>query len=125
MGGSVEAYFAHLRDIKASSAGVAETSYYGPLAELLNAEGSRLKPKVTAVINLRNTGGGIPDGGLFTANQLKGWDVATDPLQGQLPARGYVTEMACGIIALVLAQPELDANYERVKTDIWEWGQTT
>lgn len=41
------------------------------------------------------------------------------------PKARCVTEMGCGIIALVLAQPELDANYERVKTDIWEWGQTT
>jgi len=46
--------------------------------------GSKLKPKVTAIINLRNTGGGIPDGGLFTAPQLKGWDLGSDPLQGQL-----------------------------------------
>jgi hypothetical protein len=32
---SVEAYFSALRDIHASGAGVAETSYYGPLAALL------------------------------------------------------------------------------------------
>jgi hypothetical protein len=86
----VEAYFAQLRDIRASGAGVAETSYYAPLASLLTAVGHGLKPKVTAIVNLRNTGAGIPDGGLFTANQLKGWDIATDPLQGQLPARGAI-----------------------------------
>ena len=71
MSDPVEAYFSQLRDIHASGAGVAETSYYGPLATLLTAMGSKLKPKVTAIINLRNTGGGIPDGGLFTAPQLK------------------------------------------------------
>jgi hypothetical protein len=86
----VEAYFSQLRDIRASGAGVAETSYYTPLAGLLTAIGHGLKPKVTAIVNLRNTGAGIPDGGLFTANQLKGWDTATDPLQGQLPARGAI-----------------------------------
>ena len=35
----------------------------------------------------------------------------------------YVTEMVRRIAALVLMQPELDANYERVKADVWEWGQ--
>ena len=34
----------------------------------------------------------------------------------------YVTEMVRRIAALVLMQPELDANYERVKADAWEWG---
>ena len=35
----------------------------------------------------------------------------------------YVTEMVRRIAALVLMQPELDANYERVKADVWEWGK--
>jgi len=56
----VEIYFTTLRDIHASGAGVAETSYYPALAELLTALGSKLKPKVTAIINLRNTGAASP-----------------------------------------------------------------
>jgi hypothetical protein len=87
---AVEAYFSALRDTYASGAGVAETTYYPALRNLLDSIGSRLKPKVTAIINLRNTGGGIPDGGLFTAQQLKGWEHGTDPLAGQLPARGAI-----------------------------------
>ena len=35
----------------------------------------------------------------------------------------YVTEMVRRIAALVLMGPELDANYERVKSDVWEWGK--
>ncbi|MHB8049635.1 MAG: type ISP restriction/modification enzyme [Coriobacteriia bacterium] len=107
----VEAYFSQLRDIHGSGAGVAETSYYGPLATLLTANGSKLKPKVTAIINLRNTGGGIPDGGLFTANQLKGWDVATDPLQGQLPSRGAIEVKGTGDDAFAIAKSEQVARY--------------
>ncbi len=107
----VEAYFTQLRDIHASGAGVAETSYYGPLAALLTADGSKLKPKVTAIINLRNTGGGIPDGGLFTANQLKGWDVASDPLQGQLPARGAIEVKGTADDAFAVAASEQVARY--------------
>ncbi len=33
----------------------------------------------------------------------------------------YVTEMVRRIAALVLMQPELDANYERVKSDTFDW----
>lgn len=33
----------------------------------------------------------------------------------------YVIEMVRRIAALVLMQPELDANYERVKAGVWEW----
>lgn len=33
----------------------------------------------------------------------------------------YVSEMVRRIAALVLMQPELDANYERVKADAWDW----
>ncbi|MDZ4167054.1 MAG: type ISP restriction/modification enzyme [Coriobacteriia bacterium] len=107
----VEGYFAALRDIHASGAGVAETSYYGPLAELLTAIGSKLKPKVTAIINLRNTGAGIPDGGLFTASQLKGWDPGTDPLQGQLPARGAIEVKGTADDARTTAEGEQVSRY--------------
>lgn len=41
----VETYFTQLRDIYVSGAGVAETSYYGPLAALLTDVGHTLKPK--------------------------------------------------------------------------------
>lgn len=34
----------------------------------------------------------------------------------------YATEMVSRIAALVLMQPELDANYERVKASVWPWG---
>lgn len=33
----------------------------------------------------------------------------------------YVTEMARRIAALILLQPELDANYRRVKADVYPW----
>jgi hypothetical protein len=35
----------------------------------------------------------------------------------------YVTEMARRIAALILLQPELDANYQAVKADTWPWPQ--
>jgi hypothetical protein len=67
----IEHYFTELNDIHRSGAAVKETSYYGPLATLFNEIGKSLKPKVKCIINLANRGAGIPDGGLYTADQLQ------------------------------------------------------
>ncbi len=83
-----EAYFAALAEIRATGGGVKETSYYPALINLLNATGETLKPRVLAVSQLKNTGAGSPDAGLYAASQFsKG---ASDPLPGQLPERGAV-----------------------------------
>ena len=85
----LEAYLQEMFAIHASGAAVPETSGYGALATLLSAVGGTLKPKVRCVINLQNQGAGLPDGGLFTADQFqKGIDL--DPLPGQLPSRGAI-----------------------------------
>ncbi len=84
----LEVYLHDLREIRATGAGVKETSFYPPLANLLNAIGQQLKPRVRCVINLKNQGAGLPDGGLFTPDQFpKG---AGEPPEGQLPARGAI-----------------------------------
>ena len=85
----VEQYLVALRDIRASGAAVDELSFYGPLTDLLNEIGKALKPKVRCIMNLRNRGAGLPDGGLFTAEQFQGKSAA-EPLPGQLPARGAI-----------------------------------
>ncbi|MFO1423951.1 MAG: type ISP restriction/modification enzyme [Candidatus Competibacteraceae bacterium] len=83
-----ETYFAALADVRATGGGVKETSYYPALINLLNAVGETLKPRVMAVSQLKNTGAGSPDAGLYAASQFsKG---ASDPLPGQLPERGAV-----------------------------------
>jgi hypothetical protein len=84
----LETYLRDLSEIRATGAAVKETSYYPPLANLLNAVGHSLKPRVRCVINLKNLGAGMPDGGLFTRDQLqKGSD---EPLAGQKPSRGAI-----------------------------------
>ena len=107
----IEVYFTTLRDIHASGAGVAETSFYPALQALLTSVGAGLKPKVTAIINLRNTGAGIPDGGLFTAPQLKGWEPGADTLMGQLPARGAIEVKSPAEDAFVTAEGEQVVRY--------------
>jgi hypothetical protein len=50
------------------------------LATLLNAVGQMLKPRVRCVVNLKNQGAGMADGGLFTPDQFpKGTE---EPLEG-------------------------------------------
>ena len=83
---AVEEYFDDLRKIKASGVGTAETSYYPPLTNLLNAVGRSLKPKVFCISQLSQQGADHPDFGLFAAKQVsKG-----QPKQGQLPEGGVV-----------------------------------
>jgi hypothetical protein len=52
----LETYLQELSQIRSSGAVVKETSYYDPLAALLNEIGRTLKPKVKCIINLQNQG---------------------------------------------------------------------
>jgi len=81
-------YLRELRDIRSSGAHVPETSFYSPLANLLNDVGRTLKPRVRCIINPKNQGAGIPDGGFFTADQLP--RTGEPDLHAQLPARGVM-----------------------------------
>ncbi len=62
----IENYLRDLRDARSTGEAVKETSFYPALSNLLNGIGAELNPKVRAVINLKNRGAGLPDGGLFT-----------------------------------------------------------
>ena len=84
----LEIYIQELRDIRASGAAVKETSYYPALANLLNEVGKKLKPKVRCIIHLQDTGAGLPDGGLFTEDQIR--STTTDLAGGAIPARGAI-----------------------------------
>ena len=67
----VEQYLSDIGAIRATGAGTGETSYYTALSVLLNEIGSKLSPKVRCVIQLKDKGPGLPDGGMFTADQFK------------------------------------------------------
>src|SRR6266446_6594949 len=87
-------YLRDLRDIRSSGANVPETSFYGPLANLLNEIGRTLKPRVRCIINPKNQGGGLPDGGFFTADQLP--RTGEPDLHAQRPARGVMEVKGTG-----------------------------
>ena len=82
----VKDYLEDLRKIRASGGGTAETSYYPPLTNLLNAVGGTLKPKVFCISQLAQQGADHPDCGLFAANQIQ----KGQPQKGQTPACGVV-----------------------------------
>ena len=65
----LESYLADLFAVR--GAGTAETSGYPALANLLNEVGGALKPKITAIIHPSNSGAGLPDGGFFSAKELR------------------------------------------------------
>ena len=51
--------------------GVPETSGYPALSKLLNAVGDTLKPKISVVMHPAKGDAGIPDGGFFSAKELR------------------------------------------------------
>jgi hypothetical protein len=89
---AVVQYLVEVNEIRCTGSNVPETSFYPALSNLFNEIGKSLSPKVRCVINLKNRGAGLPDGGLFTADQFKGRGRgpkdSDDPFQSQLPARG-------------------------------------
>jgi hypothetical protein len=106
----LETYFGELWQTRQTGGGVEEESYYGSLANLLNAIGKSLKPQVRCVIQLANRGAGHPDGGLFTKDQ---WDHGNEqmPLLGQIPARGVIEVKPTSDDTWVTAQGEQVSKY--------------
>jgi len=84
----LESYLQELRTIRLSGGAVKETAYYPALSNLLNQIGKQLKPKVRCIVQLQDTGAGLPDGGLFSDDQIRA--NLTDIVTGAIPARGAI-----------------------------------
>ena len=104
---AVEAYFAGLRQVRASGGSTGELSSYGPLGNLLNAAGATLKPKVFCVGELANLGAGHPDFGLYAAKQVQ----KGRPREGQVPERGVVEVKAVDDDAWLTAEGKQVSRY--------------
>ena len=83
---AVESYVTELGMIRASGGATGERSNYVPLANLLNAVGRTLKPRVFSVLELADQGAGHPDLGLYAVHQVR----RGKPRPGQRPERGVV-----------------------------------
>ena len=79
-------YFTALRIARASGGATGERSTYVALANLLDAVGAALRPKVFCVTELADQGAGHPDMGLYSARQVQRGRAR----QGQTPERGVV-----------------------------------
>ena len=82
-------------EIRASGHATDETSYYPAIETLLAAIGHVLKPRVAPVLQLKNKGAGLPDGGLFTQEQLRK-NAKPDDFTIQPPNRGVVEVKGLG-----------------------------
>ena len=104
---AVEAYFAELKQVRASGGATTERSNHVPLANLLNAVGATLKPKVFCVAELAQQGAGHPDLGLYAASQLQDGK----PREEQIPERGVVEMKAPGSDVSVTTQSDQVVGY--------------
>ncbi len=104
---AVETYFEDLRRIRALGGGTGERSFYGPLANLLNAIGNTLKPKVSCVTELANQGAGHPDLGLYGASQMQ----KGQPRKGQIPECGVVEVKPAGNDTWMIARGDQVSRY--------------
>ena len=104
---AVETYFADLGRVRASGGATGERSSYGPLANLLNAVGATLRPKVFCVGELADQGAGHPDFGLYAAKQVQ----KGQPREGQTPERGVVEVKSAGDDAWLTAGGDQVSRY--------------
>jgi hypothetical protein len=82
-------YLRGLARIHETGAAVPETSYYGQLETLLNQIGANLSPQIMCVLNPRNQGAGIPDGGLFVSSAAVK-QAGQEAILARAPERGVV-----------------------------------
>jgi hypothetical protein len=125
----IDAYLHALREGRAL--GVAETSFYGPLAALLNAAGATLKPRVRCIIHpksvayWRNVPQRVWEYTIGGYQVIKKWlSYRERDLLGRalLPEEAReVTAIARRIAALLLLAPQLDANYRAVAAATHPW----
>ena len=93
--------------IRASGGATGERSLYAPLANLLNAVGSSLRPKVFCVQELADQGVGHPDFGLYTTQQVQ----KGKPKSGQKPERGVIEVKPVAADAWLTAKSDQVASY--------------
>jgi hypothetical protein len=105
---ALENYFRSLSEIHNTGSATKETSYYGPLETLLNELGQQLKPKVRCVMQLRQQGAGMPDGGLFSARQFQRSGDLKDPTN---PERGVIEVKGTGEEVSTIAQSQQVSKY--------------
>src|SRR5580704_2482319 len=105
---AVTAYLADLARIRWTGAARKETSFYGPLENLLNAVGQGLRPRVHCVGQLADRFGvGSPDFGMFAQSQVQ----RGEPREGAIPERGVVEVKGAADDTVATADAEQVTRY--------------
>ena len=105
---AAEQYFSALRRVRTSGGATPERSGYVPLANLLNAVGDALRPKVFCVGEIADQGAGSPDFGLYLSRQAAPY---SQPRDGQPPERGVVEVKPVGDDAWLTAESSQVSRY--------------
>lgn len=106
----LEEYLHDLYEIRCSGNATQETAYYPAISNLLNGVGKTLKPRVRCVMNLKNRGAGMPDGGLFPSDQIQRSAGGEIP-EGTIPSRGVIEIKSTGEDAWVVAEGQQVTRY--------------
>lgn len=111
----IERYLTDMGEVRGTRSNVPEASFYPALERLLSEIGKSLSPKVRCVINLANRGGGLPDGGLFSADQYRGKprkaEAGENPFLVQTPSRGVIEAKSPGEDVRTVAGTEQVERY--------------
>jgi Type ISP C-terminal specificity domain/N-6 DNA Methylase len=120
----LDIFLSAIRAVHATQGGTKETSYYTALNNLFDSIGDALKPKVRAVMQLKNLDAGNPDGGFFTQDQF---DRATKAIKNLgAPSRGVVEVKSPNeAIATTTESKQVDKYWKRYKlvlvTNLRDW----
>jgi hypothetical protein len=85
---AIRTYLQRMAEIRGTGGATSETSYYSALENLLNDLGKLLDPAVICNGQLKSTGAGHPDFGLYSRKQCS--NGAPKPGQGEVPERGVI-----------------------------------
>jgi len=105
----VENYLKEINMIKSTGGSVDEKSFYTPLCNLINEVGKKLKPKVFCHSEVKDTGAGNPDIGLYAQQQLQNLKQG-GPLV-QIPERGVVEVKSASDDSWITAEGEQVTRY--------------
>jgi hypothetical protein len=106
---AIRTYLQRMAEIRGTGGATSETSYYSALENLLNDLGKLLDPAVICNGQLKSTGAGHPDFGLYSKKQCS--NGAPKPGQGELPERGVIEVKPLGDNSWQTAQSKQATKY--------------
>lgn len=106
---AIRTYLQRMAEIRGTGGATSETSYYSALENLLNDLGKLLDPAVICNGQLKSTGAGHPDFGLYSKKQCS--NGAPKPGQGEVPERGVIEVKPLGDNSWQTAQSKQATKY--------------